>query len=396
MSLIDQKLMDAIDRNAQEVFALSNWLTDHPEVSGEEKESSKKVIEFLEKKGYQIEAPYGGIDYSFRAWLPDTDDSLPKIAILVEYDALPEVGHACGHSLSAGISILTALALREAAPNLPFTIELVGTPAEESVGGKVIMADNGAFDRYALAIMDHLDNYNSPLARILASNDMYLIFTGKSAHASGNPEDGINAFNAAQLFAHATDMLRQHIEPGLQLHGIITKCGEAPNIVPEVVEMDYYLRSPSMAGLVRLWEKMENCAKGAAIATGCQYEVKQRWGTYADMCYPLSAEKALIEIFDALELPYKIYDKPEGSSDMGNVDTKVPTLSLYVKCTDEFVSLHNKAIVPLLKGERGMRTLLDGTRVQATMLLRCAREPQLLSDITREWEEYRATEGAGA
>jgi amidohydrolase len=386
---LNDVLLKSVRRNASEVFSLSNRLTDRPEVSGEEKESSRAVVEFLKQRGYEIEEPYGGIDYSFRAFLPTADPSLPRVAIMVEYDALPEVGHACGHSLSAGISILTALALREAAPDLPLTFELVGTPAEESIGGKAIMAKNGAFDRYCLAIMNHLDNYNAPQARVLASNDMYITFTGKAAHASGNPEDGINAFNAAQLFAHASDMLRQHIKPDLQFHGIITRGGEAPNIVPERVELDYYLRSPTITGLDDLRSKLERCAEGAAIATGCQYETKQRWETYSDLFYSVAAEGAIIEIYKALDLPWRIYDKPEGSGDVGNVDMVTPTLALYTKCTDTFIPFHSKEIVPLLYGERGLKTLLDGTDVMASFLFQCGTEPELLPAVRKEWEEYR-------
>jgi metal-dependent amidase/aminoacylase/carboxypeptidase family protein len=184
-------------------------------------------------------------------------------------------------------------------------------------------------------------------------------------------------------------MLRQHIKPGLQFHGIITRGGEAPNIVPEQVELDYYLRSPTMEGLVDLRKKLELCVEGAAIATGCTYETKQRWGTYADIFDSPTSETALIEIYDALNLPYHIYEDPEGSSDVGNVDLVTPTLSLYANCTDEFISLHNKEIVPLLYGERGMKTLLEGTNVMATFLLRCGREPELLKNIQKDWKTYR-------
>lgn len=386
----DQKLLDAIDQFAGEVFELSTWLTDHPEISGEEKESSAKVIGFLQKHGYRITAPYGGIDYSFRAESVQGQLSPDRAAILCEYDALPGVGHACGHSLSCGISILSALALREAWPDLPLAFDLIGTPAEETVGGKVIMQKNGAFDGYKLAILSHLDSDNAPQTRMLASNDMYLTFFGKTAHASANPWDGINAWNAAQLFSHAADMLRQHITPDCQLHGIVIYGGAAPNIVPDRVEIEYYLRSATLSGLSELRKKLENCAKGAAIATGCTYEARQRYGTYGDLFYSKAAEQVFIDIYNAFGYTYRIEEKPSGSSDVGNVDYVTPMIAPYVSASDSFVSLHSKEFAALLYGERGRRTLIEGARTTASFLLEAAKDRELLHKITEEHRAYRA------
>jgi amidohydrolase len=392
----DKKLLAEIDRIAGEVFELSLWLTDHPEISGEEKESSAAVIAFLKKHGYRVETPYGGVDYSFRAVPEGADPALPRIAVLCEYDALPDIGHGCGHSLSCGVSILTALALRSAVPDLAAVIELVGTPAEETGGGKVIMSENGAFNGYILAIMSHLDSDNVPQSRILASNDMYVTFFGKTAHASANPWDGVNAWNAAQLFSHAADMMRQHLTPDCQLHGIVINGGAAPNIVPDKVEIEYYLRSATISGLAALWEKLETCAKGAALATGCTYTAVQRYPTYADLFYPQSAEEVFIEIYRAFGYKYRIEEKPAGSSDVGNVDLVTPTLAPYISATDHFISLHTAEFTAALRGERGMRTLIEGTRIQASLLLEAVRRPGLLDRITAEHKAYRDSQKTGS
>jgi amidohydrolase len=385
----DKKLLDAIDKFADKVFELSTWLTDHPEISGEEKEGSAEIINFLKKHNYTITNPYGGIDFSFRAQMGSSQNR-PRVAILCEYDALPDVGHACGHSLSCGISILSALALREAYSDLPLAFELVGTPAEETLGGKVIMSENGAFNDYKLAILSHLNSSNVPQSRILASNDMYITFFGKTAHASANPWDGINAWNAAQLFAHATDMLRQHITPDCQFHGIVINGGTVPNIVPDRVEVEYYLRSATLSGLNSLREKLENCVKGTAIATGCDYKIQQRFGTYGDLFYPKSAEKVFIDIYNAFGYRFRIEEKPVGSSDVGNVDYVTPMIAPYVSATDTAVSLHSKEFTALLYGERGKRTLIEGTRITASFLLEVARNNELLNAIIREHHEYRS------
>jgi amidohydrolase len=307
---------------------------------------------------------------------------------------LPDIGHACGHSLSCGVSLLTALALRKALPDAPFVFDLIGTPAEESIGGKVVMAENGAFDGYKLAIMSHIDNYHSPQARILACNDMYITFHGKPAHASSEPFDGINALNAANLFFVATDMMRQHIPRYAQYHGIITHGGSAPNIVPDRTEIDMYVRSATLKGLSELRERLTNCVKGAALATGCSYEIEQRSDTYTDMFYPKSSEREIIEIYDAFGYDYHIYEEPEGSTDMGNVDLVVPSIHLYCRGTDEFTPLHTPEIVQLIKGERGKKTLLEGTRVLASFLNEISEHLEKLDEITEEHRIYRS--GAGS
>ena len=168
----------------QKVDELGRYLTNHPEVSGEEKESCEYITQFLKKEGYEITAPYGEMPYSFRAVDKEKKQFHGKKAVfLCEYDALPEVGHACGHSYSCAISILGALLLKKFYPDLPMRIDLVGTPGEEFVGGKCYMTENGAFDEYEYAAMIHLYNRDSTYFEILASNDRYFTFHGKAAHA---------------------------------------------------------------------------------------------------------------------------------------------------------------------------------------------------------------------
>ena len=393
MPIIEEKLTRSVRKLADIVFPVSEWLTAHPEVSGKEEKSCAHVSEFLRGQGYEVAGPCG-IPYSFKAKHPDEQGKgHPKIALLCEYDALPDIGHGCGHSVSCGISLLTALALRDAYPDLPLELDLVGTPAEESVGGKIEMAKNHAFDEYDLAIMSHLDNDNCPQCQLLASNDMLITFHGKPAHASSNPQDGVNAYNAAQLFAHATDMLRQHLPRDYQLHGIVTECGSAPNIVPDKCVLDYYLRAATVTGLADLRAKMEKCVEGAAIATGCTWDIQQRWDTYGDIFPAHSAQHDIIEIYKELGMTYYTMDRGEGSSDVGNVDLVTPALSLYCKCSDEFTVFHTPELEKLLHGERGKKTLIDGTIVMAGYLALLGREPERLAALKAEHDAYR---GKGA
>lgn len=390
MANVDSKILEAVKALREEAFGLAMWLTDHPEISGEEKESCAYICRFLAEHGYEIESPYGGIDHSFRARRKkEARPGAPKVAILCEYDALPEIGHACGHSLSCGISVLTALALEQAYPDLPMEIDLIGTPGEEALGGKVIMARNHAFDGYDLAIMGHLDNKSCPQAQLLACSDMHITFHGKAAHASGAPWDGVNAYNAAQLFAHASDMLRQHLTPDCQIHGIITYGGAAPNIVPEKTVLDYYIRSATLKGLETMRKKLTDCVRGAAIATGCTWEIEQLAETYCDICYPRTAVDEMLDLFHKFDMPYYLCEKGDGSSDMGNVDVVIPTIAWYVGATDEYILFHSAEIVPQLRGARGRKTLTDGANVQACFLAELAFHPEKLAKIQAEHKAYR-------
>lgn len=388
---LSEKLNASIDRLFNPCWKLGDYITNHPETGGCEKEAVSKITEFLAKQGYEITAPYGDMPYSFLASdQRPSSISKPKAALLCEYDALPEVGHGCGHSISGAISILSALALRDAYPDFPFRLDIIGTPNEEAYGGKVAMAKNHAFDGYEFAIMGHLDNRNYPQIKIVACDGIYVIFKGNATHAASSPELGVNALNAAQFFMHASDMLRQHIPPDCQIHGIVVKGGEVPNTVPERVELDFYYRAATMEHMNMLKEKLMNCIRGACIATGCTYELKEGYTElYADLSYLPTAIRTIGEIFDALHMPWEEMKKAEGSTDAGNVDLIIPTFHLELQCTDKFADFHTREFEQAMHGERGKKTLRDGARVIAQYINHLAENPDVLRQIQKEHREYR-------
>ncbi|MDR1510758.1 MAG: amidohydrolase [Synergistaceae bacterium] len=391
MMKVDEKIASGIERNAEEVMELAEWLNDHPEISGRERESSERISAFLSARGYDVEKGYGGMEYAFRAVKKGAAGGEKlKAAFLCEYDALPDVGHACGHSLITGMSILAAEAIKEAYLDFPLRIDLIGTPAEETFGGKAVMAENGAFDGYEFAMMGHPDNFNAPQIKVLACGGMYVTFTGKAAHASTNPWDGINALNAAHIFMQAVDSIRQHIPPLCQAHGILVKGGSAPNTVPDITELNYYYRASNMADMALLREKLENCAKGAAIATGCGYNVNfESTKLYADLSYLPSAITAIKEVFEVLGQPYCEMPRPEGSTDAGNVDLVIPTFHLEISATDEYTSFHTAAFAAASRGPRGKKTLTNGASVMAQYANALAKTPGLLEKIKSEHRAYR-------
>ena len=387
MPQIYEKLNENIKSMEKEVFPLAEWLTAHPEVGGEEKESSKYITDFLRKRGYEIDMDYTGLQYAFRAY---KKSDKPRIAIMCEYDAIPEVGHACGHSLSCGISILSGLAIMETFKDFPYEIDFIGTPSEETFGGKVIIAKNGGFNGYEFAIMGHIDSINASQIRIRACNDMFITFKGTAAHASTAPWLGASALNAAQLFMHGIDLERVHFKPFMQMHGIVVEGGLAANTIPDKVSLEYYPRAATMKDLMDLNEKARRIAKGVAYATGTEVEIKQRYETFAELHYGKTATQTIISIFEQLGLEVNEMEYPEGSTDAGNVDMVIPTYHLELKGSDKYVNFHTVEFERLNYGERAKQTMYEGSCVIANFIANTAYENGLLDKLKEEHAEYRS------
>lgn len=386
MDIKYEKLYETIKNNLEDVFALSQWLTAHPEVGGQEKESSRHIIGYLQNNGYKIERDYCGLKYAFRAY---KESSKPRIAVMCEYDALPEIGHGCGHSLSCAISILAARSVMETFKEFPFEIDLIGTPAEETIGGKAVLAKSGGFDNYEYAIMGHIDSINATQIKVLASNDMYITFHGKAAHASTAPWKGKSALNAAQLFMHGMDLQRVSYKPFMQMHGIVVKGGTTPGTLPDEVILDYYPRAASMSELAELRENALQMLKGVAIATGTTYTAEQRYDTFAELHYGETARKTLTDIFEGIGEKVEEMKYPEGSTDAGNVDLVIPTFHLEIKGTDNYVNFHTVEFEKLMYGDRARKTLYNGSRVIGNFIARTAYKEGLLDKLKQEHKAYR-------
>lgn len=309
---------------------------------------------------------------------------------MCEYDALPDVGHACGHSMSCGASLLAALAINDAYPELPLHVDIMGTPSEEYPGGKVFLTENGAFKGYEFAAMTHMFHENSPYFNVLACTDRYITFKGKNSHASANPCDGLNALNAARIFMDAMDMWRQHIPRTSQLHGIVDKGGELPSIVPDKVTMNYYFRAVDMKDLKELTDKAEKCAEGASLCTGTEYEIVQQYPTYCDM-YPNSfAVNAVQDVFNAMGEKTVIFEEPQGFTDAGNVDQQIPVFHPLIGITNgRKTPLHHADFEKLMKEESGYEGLYKGGLLIASLVHMLGTNQNILEEIKDEHRRYR-------
>lgn len=375
-----QKLEEYLEEHLKEVVDLHQWLFRNPEISGKEFETSKRIVEFLRDKGYEVEYPFAHQPTGFKA--TDGSKRKHKAALLVEYDALPDIGHACGHSLSASISILAGLILKNYQDELDTDIHLIGTPTEETVGAKVDMVREGVFDGYNFSMMVHLDNKNRTKVKLQALDSTLYTFKGRAAHASAAPWEGKNAFNGAQLMFHALDMLRQHMKPGCQIHGIIRHGGEAPNVVPEKVSLELYSRAYTRDTLDELNHLIDDCARGAAIATQTNWEKTPTANGFDNLRPNKKAEEILGEIFEELGLenqedPNEIF----GSSDAGNVSNICPTMHPTLKVVEDGVPIHTRAFAEAIGSPRAHGALKTGALMIAKTVKEVFKDEKTLQEV---------------
>lgn len=383
---LKEKIFSAIEENRNELTALNDDIADHPEISGEEYETSAKIVSLLKSHGYETEYPFAGLDTAFRG-IYGPNNHRYKIAILTEYDALPEIGHACGHCLSGSISILAGLATRDLQDELDADIHILGTPIEETDGAKCTMVDKGVFDQYDMAIMVHLYNSNLLAPKLQGLASFMYNFHGKAAHASAAPWEGNNALNAAQLMFHAVDMLRQHSKPDAQFHGIIVNGGEAPNIVPEAVSAEFYVRALDKAYLQELMKKVDDCAEGACIATQTTWDKYPTAAVYDNMKPNPTGVEALREIYDELGIHVNgDHDKIFGSSDIGNVSFACPSFHPCLQVVNADTPIHTRGFAEAMKSDRAHEGLVSGAKIIALQIAKIFSDEEKIKAMKADFE----------
>ena len=352
-----------IDKKKEELFDLNRYLADNPEVSGKEYKSSKRIVDLLKKEGYETEYPFADFDTAFRG-IYGCNNHKYKIAILTEYDALPEIGHACGHCLSGSISVLAGLATKKLQDDLNADIHIIGTPIEETNGAKCGMAKQGIFDEYDMAIMVHLYNYNLIIPTFQALASFMYEFDGKAAHASAAPWEGRNALNGAMLMFHAVDMLRQHTTPDAQFHGVIFNGGDAPNIVPEKATLEMYIRALDKEYMDTLIKKVDACAEGAAIATQTTWSKYPTAQIYDNLKHNQTGGAALEEVYKELGIVENgDRNKIFGSSDIGNVSFRCPAFHPCLQLVPENITIHSAEFEKAVRTDKAYEALEIGAKI---------------------------------
>ncbi|HEY8691677.1 MAG TPA: M20 family metallopeptidase [Chloroflexota bacterium] len=386
---LKQLASEAIDRRREELVALSHSIHQHPELAFEERESVAALVHACRQLGWQAETGICDLPTAWQAALPGSNSG-PTVAFLAEYDALPEIGHACGHNLMAIAPIAAAVGLESVLRKIGGRAVVLGTPAEEGGGGKQLMVEKGALDGVDAALLVHPTAHSVVKTQALACEHYDVDFHGKASHAAGSPEKGVNALNAMILSFNHIDALRQHVRSSSRIHGIIRHGGDAPNIVPEQTNGTFIIRATDNAYLDELIEKVRNCFAAAALATGCSWE----WRRHSPRYDTINSNPTLAGLyFDAMErlgvdCPMES-SQGFGSTDMGNVSWRVPAIQPMFKIVDQ-VPNHTREFTAAAATDRAFQATFEAAKAMAFTAIDLLAQPSLLDQAKLEFQESTA------
>ncbi len=370
-----------VDSLAGDLVALSHDLHAHPETAFREERSAARIASLASARGLPVTVGVGGLATAFAG----SAGRGPTVVILCEYDALPKLGHACGHNVIAASSLGAALVLARLARAGGGTVRLVGTPAEENMhGGKVILARAGLFDDTAAALMVHPSSYDTATPNVTAAVALRVTAHGRAAHAAMFPERGINALDGVVLGYTAMTALRAHLPVGARAAAVIRHGGDAPNVVPDRSVAEVQVRHPSRRGLDGVRERVLGCYRHGAAAVGATLSVEPVGEPYDDLqpCPPLSAAYAANAraLGRALVGPEGL---PGGSTDVGNVSHLLPTIQPHIAIAPREVASHSAAFAVAAASPAADRAILDGAKALAATAIDVWTRPDLRADLRR-------------
>lgn len=388
---LDQKLSARVDENvAREASALTKLSLDihgSPELRYEEHKATAWICDYLEARGFAVERKLGGLATAFRASAGKKGG--PRVAVLAEYDALPAIGHACGHNLIAAGAVGAFVAAAPLAEEAGGEVVLLGTPAEEGGGGKIRLIESGAFQGLDAAMMFHPFDRDMLAHPALASLWLACTFKGQPAHAAAAPHMGRSALTACMDTFHLVDGQRVHFRDGVRVHGFVTNGGQAVNIIAEHAACELSVRAADTVELHRVRGIVERCARAAAMASDVTVEVTVREG-YRDMRNNMALARAFGAELAAQGRPAKERDPRvgAGSTDMGDVSHVVPSIHPYLGVVDEGAAqIHDHSFVAAAASERGLGTAMMAARTMAKTALRVLADRDLRAALRAEFEE---------
>lgn len=375
---------------APDAFAINYTLAKNPELSSHEFETVKTIGAVLEKYGMDVTYEFCNLPTAFKASPVKVDNPKGRLAILCEYDALPEVGHACGHCASGSMSVLAALTLRKMQQDgvaFNMDIDIIGTPDEEATGCKVDMCNAGVFKDYDLAIMVHLDGEETrPNSQFLALDCFRARYHGKPAHAAGEPWNGINAVNGVQLAIHAMDMMRQQVRPETRIGTWIIAGGTASNVIPEFGELEVTVRHTERDYLNGLSEQIKKIFEGAALCTGTTVDIEFYGNPYDDMNQNQRGTLLIEDVMTDMGIDFKPGPADiGGSSDIGNVSYQCAAFHPKLRLSGDDKVCHSKEFAAAMLEPTIEQTILDGANIIGRTLLRLVENPAILEEIVAEF-----------
>ncbi len=387
---LKSRALAAIDAHAAELIALSHRIHACPEIAYQEVQASGWLTDALRRQGFDVTPGIAGLPTAFRAV---AGSGHPAVAILAEYDALPGIGHGCGHNIIATAALGAGIGVRAVIDQLEGSVHVIGTPAEEVYGGKVAMIREGAFDGLDAAIMTHPGTQDTVIARALACAELSVEYHGREAHAAAQPERGINALEAMIIAFNSINSMRQHIRGTARVHGVITDGGEAPNIVPGHSAASFLVRAEDDAYLEELKRRVIACFEAGATATGATLELRWNPNQYAAMNTNMAMASAHRKNLAAVgrTLPETETPRPMGSTDMGNVSKVVPGIHPGIAIAPPDVNSHSPAFAEYAASPSGDKAVIDGAKALAMTAIDILTDADLRAAMRADFERSRQT-----
>jgi amidohydrolase len=376
-----QHLRDEVDRRSELLLDTSHRIHEHPELCFEEHFAHDLLTDVISDAGLAVERSAFGLPTAFSA---TAGRSGPTVAVLCEYDALPGIGHACGHNIIAAAGLGAGLAAATLADELGGRVVILGTPAEEGGGGKIVLLQEGAFDGVDAAVMVHPAGRDLRTMSTLAIAEVTVEYSGAAAHAAAAPHLGRNALDAAVLGYMNVAALRQHIRPDERIHGVFPEAGDKPNIVPARAVANWYVRSPTVARLAGLKERVVACLQAGADAAGCTMQLTWNPRPYAEV----RDNGPLLDLYAAnSEAVGRPLTDPTGSTavagstDMGNVSYAVPSIHPMIQVSTPDIPIHTPAFAGFAAAAEGDRAVLDGAKAMAMTVADLWLDPGVLDHV---------------
>ena len=364
-----EKVKASLDKLIPSLEEVSDWMYENPELGFEEYKTSEHLINYMRSNGLEVETPVGGLDTAFSSSI---GSSGPLVVLCVEYDALPEIGHACGHNIIATASIGAGIALKEIAEDLNIRVKILGTPAEEGGGGKIVLLDEGEFEDASCSMMIHPAPYNVANPTLTTIQQYKVEFFGKDAHAAGAPEEGINALDAQiQLFVNVSTF-RQQLPRTNRMHGVIVDGGFKPNIIPSYTSSEWYLRALNGEDLDILQKKFMNFVEAAALSTGCTFKTQSPDYRYSEVLN----NKVMYDLFieNSKDVGREmLYEDSSlqglGSTDMGNVSLAMPSIHPMLSIDAGKAVNHQPEFAAATITKGGHKAIFDGAYSMAATIV---------------------------
>ena len=393
--MLKEVMFRDIDGIRNEMTAMADDIFDHPEIGLEEFHAQKVLTDWLEKEGFAVERGVAGVETAFKAVYRQGEGG-PNIGLLCEYDALPGIGHACGHHMQGPSILAAAKALKDAEIRKPYTITVYGTPAEESVSGKIRMIQNGCtFEELDVALMMHGGPATQVDVKSLANSKYKVIFHGVSAHAAIKPEKGRSALDALILAFQGIEFLREHVNSDVKIHYTVVNCGGTPaNVVPAYAEASVYVRSYNRAYLDTVCKRFEKVLKGAAMMTETEVEIIEE--KKVDNKIPvLTLNDLVMKQAEEIHAPQIAPAREKtGSTDFGNVMRRVPGTCARIAFVAPGAAAHSQEYIEAGKTEAAHDAVIYGAKILAGTALELIENPELLKQAKEEFRKNLAKENS--